>query len=71
MRPVGQAGPVSEISPHLEILVNSSMCSYKRAVWLGYRDLGLSNRVADFAIRILQSGYRKKIIHCITVIEQT
>ena len=24
--------------------VKFSMCSYERAVWLGYRDLGFSNR---------------------------
>ena len=34
MSPVDRAGPVSEISP----------CSYERAGWLGYRDLGFSNR---------------------------
>ena len=41
------------------------MCSYERAGWLGYRDLGFSNRdlgkrAGNFAIWTLHSGYREE-----------
>ena len=34
------------------------MCSYERAGWLGYRDLG--KRAGNFAIRALHPGYREE-----------
>ena len=41
------------------------MCSYERAGWLGYRDLGFSNRdlgkrAGNFAIWTLHPGYREE-----------
>ena len=41
------------------------MCSYERAGWLGYRDLGFSNRdlgkrAGNFAIGTLHPGYREE-----------
>ena len=43
MSSVDRAGPVSEISTSKSV-VKTLMCSYERAGWLGYRDLGFSNR---------------------------
>ena len=48
-----------------ESFVKSLMCSYERAGWLGYRDLGFSNRdlgkrAGNFAIRTLHPGYREE-----------
>ena len=45
--------------------VKTLMCSYERAVWLGYRDLGFSNRdlgkrAGNFGIWTLHPGYREE-----------
>ena len=45
--------------------VKTLMCSYERAGWLGYRDLGFSNRdlgkrAGNFAIWTLHPGYREE-----------
>ena len=47
MSPVDRAGSVSEISPRHSILYKNSMCSYEKAGWPGYRDLG--NRSGNFS----------------------
>ena len=81
MSPVDWAGPVSEILPYLWIFVKFSMCSYKRAGWLGSRDLGFSTwdlgkRAENFAIWTLQPGYQDEsgmnssnefciVLHCL------
>ena len=48
MSPVDLAGSVSEISPRRSFLYKISMCSYEKAGWPGYRELG--NRVGNFPI---------------------
>ena len=50
MSPVDRAGSVSEISPRHSFSLQNfaiSMCSYEKAGWPGYRDLG--NRAGNFS----------------------
>ena len=42
--PVDRAAPVNESRLTPQSFVKISMCSYEGARWLGYRDLGFSNR---------------------------
>ena len=44
MGPVDRAGPFPRSHPTSISFVKILMCSYERAAWLGYRDLGISNR---------------------------